>query len=49
MSRVPKRFKIKKLKTTAFHPQSNGLLERSHHALGEFLRQYTNKDSEWDE
>ena len=49
MSRVAKRFKIKKIKTTAFHPQSNGSLERSHHALGEFLKQYTNKDSEWDE
>ena len=49
MNRIAKRFKIKKLKTTAFHPQSNGSLERSHHALGEFLNQYTNKDHEWDE
>lgn len=49
MQRVAKRFRIKRVKTTAFHPQSNGSLERSHHALGEFLKQYTSVDSEWDE
>ena len=48
MNRVAKRFKIKKIRTTAFHPQSNGSLERSHHSLGEFLKQYTNSDEEWD-
>ena len=49
MTRVAKRFKIKKIRTTAFHPQSNGSLERSHHALGEFLKQYATVDQEWDE
>ena len=49
MQRVSKRFKIKKIRTTAFHPQSNGSLERSHHALGEFLKQYTTVDEEWDQ
>ena len=49
MERVSKRFKIKKIKTTAFHPQSNGSLERSHHALAEFLKQYADLDQEWDE
>ena len=49
MQRISKRFKIKKIPTTAFHPQSNGSLERSHHALGEFLKQYTNAGQEWDE
>ena len=49
MTRVAKRFRIKKLKTTAFHPQSNGSLERSHHTLSEFLKQYTDKDNEWDD
>ena len=48
MNRVAKRFKIKKIKTTAFHPQSNGSLERAHHSLGEFLKQYTDSDNEWD-
>ena len=49
MERVSKRFKVKRIKTTAFHPQSNGSLERSHRALGEFLKQYTSADSDWDD
>ena len=49
MTRISKRFKIKKVRTTAFHPQSNGSLERSHHALSEFLKKYTTVDQEWDE
>ena len=49
MHRISKRFKINKIRTTAFHPQSNGSLERSHHALGEFLKQYTTVDEEWDQ
>ena len=36
IQKIAKRFKIKRVRTTAFHPQSNGSLERSHHALGEF-------------
>ena len=36
-----------KVKTTAFHPQSNGSLERSHHALGEFPKEYSKKDCQW--
>ena len=31
-----KRFRIKQFRTTAFHPQSNGSLERSHLILGEY-------------
>ena len=34
---------------SAFHPQSNESLERLHHALGEFLKQYTSVDQECDE
>ena len=49
MERFSKRFKVKRIKTTAFNPQSNGSLERSHHALGEFLKQYTSADSDWDD
>lgn len=37
MQRIAKRFKIKKIQTTAFRPQSKGSLERSHHVLGEYL------------
>lgn len=41
--------KIKKIQTTAWHPQSNGGLERSHRVLGDYLRSYANKDpTNWD-
>ncbi|KAL7298553.1 hypothetical protein TKK_0008328 [Trichogramma kaykai] len=49
LQRVAKRFRIKQVRTTAFHAQSNGSLERSHHALAEFLKQYTNQESDWDQ
>ncbi|KAL7289462.1 hypothetical protein TKK_0016653 [Trichogramma kaykai] len=49
LQRVAKRFRIKQVMTTAFHAQSNGSLERSHHALAEFLKQYTNQESDWDQ
>ena len=42
--------KIKKIQTTAFHPQSNGALERSHRTLTEYLRHYIASDqTNWDE
>jgi hypothetical protein len=42
--------KINKLQTTAFHPESNGGLERSHRVLKEYLRHYINEDQDnWDE
>lgn len=34
MKKIAKIFRIRKFRTMAFHPQSNGSLERSHHALG---------------
>ena len=46
---LEKRFRIKQFRTTAFHPQSNGSLERSHHVLGEYLKQFIAKNSEWDD
>ena len=54
MTRVAKWLKIKKVRTTAFHgsndlTRSNRSLDRSHHAPGEFLKQYTTVDQEWDE
>jgi len=36
--------KIKNIQTTAFHPESNGCLERSHRVLAEYLRHYVRED-----
>lgn len=42
--------KIKKIQTSAYHPQSNGALERSHRTLSEYLRNFTGKDPlAWDD
>ena len=49
IKRVAKRFRIKQVKTTAFHPQSNGSLERSHSPLSEFLKIFASKHLDWDE
>ena len=47
--RLAKIFRIRQFKTTAFHPQSNGSLERSRHVLAEYLKQFVSKNSEWDD
>lgn len=45
-----KLLKIQKIHTTAYHPQSNGALERSHRTLAEYLRHYVDdKKGNWDE
>jgi hypothetical protein len=42
--------RLKKIKTTAFHPESNGGLERSHRVLAEYLWHYVREDQTyWDE
>lgn len=46
---LTKKFNIKHFKTTAYHPQSNGSLERSHHVLTEYLKNFISHDNEWDE
>jgi hypothetical protein len=44
-----KLLKIKRIKTTAYHPQSNGALERTHRVLVEYLRCYISEDqTNWD-
>jgi hypothetical protein len=46
---VCKLLRIKKLKTTAYHPQTNGALERNHRVLVEYLRCCILEDrSDWD-
>ena len=48
-SNVAKLFQIKKLKTTSYHPQTNGALERTHKTLVEYLRHFIKEDqSDWD-
>lgn len=49
MKNVARKFRIQRYKTTAYRPQSNGSLERSHHVLWEYLKQYVNKNTEWDQ
>jgi hypothetical protein len=36
--------KIKKIQSTAFHPESQGSIERSHRVLAEYLRHYIKED-----
>jgi len=46
---VCKILKIKKLQSTAYHPQTNGALERSHRTIVEYIRNFIEKDpNEWD-
>jgi len=47
MKKIAKIFRIRKFRTTAFHRQSNGSLERSHHALEEYLKQYASEQKQW--
>jgi hypothetical protein len=45
-----KLLRIKKIQTTAFHPESNGGLKRSHKVLAEYLRHYVSADqANWDQ
>ena len=46
---MAKRFRIRQLRTTAYHPQSNGSLERSHDVLEEYLKQFMENNAEWDD
>ena len=41
-------FKIRQYRSSAYHPQSLGALERSHHTFVEYLRHYCEK-SNWDQ
>ena len=41
--------KIKKIQSTAFHPDSKGSIERSHRVLAEYLLYYVREDqTDWD-
>ena len=47
MDNLCKIFKIKHINSTAFHPQSLGSLERSHHVVMQYLKNYCEKTN-WD-
>ena len=50
IKQVAKRFRIKQVNTTAFHPKTDGSLERSHSSLIEFLKFFVQENkSDWDE
>ena len=41
---------IRKIQSTAFHPESQGSIERSHRVLAEYLRHYVTEDqTNWDQ
>jgi len=45
-----KMLRTRKIQTTAFHPESNGGLERSHRVLAEYLQHYVREDkTNWDD
>ena len=46
---LAKKFRIKKVFTTAARPQSNSSLERSHGSLHDFVRHYIDEKTEWDD
>ena len=49
MRNIIKQFNIKHYKTTAYHPQSNGSIERSHHVIMEYLKTQVKKETDWDD
>ena len=49
VTQICKLFKIKQLKTTSYHPQTDGLVERFNRTLCDMLACYVNEDPEaWD-
>lgn len=50
LKEICKPFKIKKIQISAYHPQSNGALERSHATLADYLKHYIRLDqTDWDD
>lgn len=50
LKQISKLLKIKQINCTAYHPQSNGALERSHATLADYLKHYINDNqTDWDD
>lgn len=49
LKNIARKYKIKQYHTTAYHPQSNGSVERSHHVLQEYIKQCISEEEDWDE
>jgi len=47
MKAIARRFRISKYTTTAYRPQTNGSIERSHHVLWEYLKQVITDKRDW--
>lgn len=41
-------FKVGKFRTSAFHPQSSGALERTHDPLVQYIKQFCGLEGQWD-
>jgi len=48
MKNIAKKFRITQYKTSAYRPQANGSVERSHHVLWEYLKQVVGDKRDWD-
>lgn len=49
LKEIARLFHIKQIQTSAYHPQSNGVLERSHATLADYLKHYiSSKQTDWD-
>ncbi|XP_076385682.1 uncharacterized protein LOC143264081 [Megachile rotundata] len=49
MKKLAKIFHIQTYRTSSFHPQSNGSLERSHQILIEYLKHFLTQEKQWDD
>ena len=49
MKNIAKCFNIQHFRTTTYHPQSNGSVERSHHVFMEYLKVFVDPHQDWDQ
>ena len=49
MSKMCESFGIKKTHTTPYHPQGDGLVERSNRIILDMLRSYVDREKQWED